>query len=160
VVGLLAGPGVVWELAFGSWVLLQPERINAYAQEVIHTLRSDKHELGCIQEEQVLGGDLEYESSMQRLEGEDERFVFLTMYQTLVERGFCSREHTETATLLISPAITAASGRSWWDIRLCWWATGLPGFSTTSMTRWWCGCIIRSRSNRTNCGATRRTSKR
>ena len=31
VVGLLAGPGVVWELEFGSWVLLQPERINAYA---------------------------------------------------------------------------------------------------------------------------------
>ncbi len=31
---LLAGPGVVWELAFGSWVLLQPERINADAQAV------------------------------------------------------------------------------------------------------------------------------
>lgn len=30
---LLAGPGVVWELAFGSWILLQPERINAYAQQ-------------------------------------------------------------------------------------------------------------------------------
>ncbi|RJR45003.1 MAG: TIR domain-containing protein, partial [Desulfobacteraceae bacterium] len=28
VLTLLAGPGVVWELAFGSWVLLQPERIN------------------------------------------------------------------------------------------------------------------------------------
>jgi len=24
--------GVVWKLAFGSWVLLQPERINAYSQ--------------------------------------------------------------------------------------------------------------------------------
>ena len=34
VLTLLAGPGVVWELAFGSWVLLQPERINAYAQAV------------------------------------------------------------------------------------------------------------------------------
>jgi hypothetical protein len=29
VVGLLAGPGMVWELKFGSWVLLQPERVNA-----------------------------------------------------------------------------------------------------------------------------------
>jgi hypothetical protein len=34
VLTLLAGPGVVWELAFGSWVLLQPERINAHAQAV------------------------------------------------------------------------------------------------------------------------------
>jgi hypothetical protein len=104
VVGLLAGPGVVWELAFGSWVLLQPERINAYAQAVIHTLRSDKHELGCIAEERVLGGALAYESSMQRLPAEEERFVLLAMHQTLVERGLCSREHTETGTLLIFPS--------------------------------------------------------
>jgi hypothetical protein len=39
VLTLLAGPGVVWELAFGSWVLLEPERINAYAQAVIKSLR-------------------------------------------------------------------------------------------------------------------------
>ena len=43
VLSLLAGPGVVWELAFGSWVLLQPERINAYAQAVIRTMRADEH---------------------------------------------------------------------------------------------------------------------
>jgi small GTP-binding protein len=30
VLTLLAGPGVVWELKFGSWVLLQPELVNAY----------------------------------------------------------------------------------------------------------------------------------
>ncbi len=44
VVGLLAGPGAVKELEFGSRVLLQPERINAYAQAVIQTLRADEHE--------------------------------------------------------------------------------------------------------------------
>ncbi len=38
VLTLLAGPGMVWGLAFGSWVLLQPERINAYAQAVIRTV--------------------------------------------------------------------------------------------------------------------------
>ena len=40
VVGLLSGPGVVWELKFGSWVLLQPGRINAYAQAVIQAMRA------------------------------------------------------------------------------------------------------------------------
>ena len=44
---LLAGPGVVWELAFGSWVLLQPERINAYAQAVIRTLQADEPQRRC-----------------------------------------------------------------------------------------------------------------
>jgi hypothetical protein len=39
IVRLLRGPGVVWELKFGSWVLFQPGRINAYAQAVIQTIR-------------------------------------------------------------------------------------------------------------------------
>jgi hypothetical protein len=105
VVGLLAGPGVVWELAFGSWVLLQPERINAYAQAVIQTLRADEHERGAISEERVLKGELAYQSSTQRLvDAEEERFVLLAMHQTLVERGLCLREHTDTGPLLIFPS--------------------------------------------------------
>ena len=104
VVSLLAGPGVVWELGFGSWVLLQPERINAYAQAVIQTLRADEHERGSIAEEQVLGGGLAYQSSMQRLEAEEERFVLLAMHQTLVERGLCLRQHTEQGPLLTFPS--------------------------------------------------------
>ena len=104
VVVLLAGPGVVWEPAFGSWVLLQPERINAYAQAVIQTLRADQYERGAIAEEGVLRGDLAYQSSMQRLPAEEERFVLLAMHQTLVERGLCLREHTEKGPLLIFPS--------------------------------------------------------
>ncbi len=104
VVGLLAGPGVVWELAFGSWVLLQPERINAYAQAVIQTLRSDEYERGCIPEERVLNGELMYQSSMKCLEADDERFVLLAMHQTLVDRGLCLREHTDKGPLLIFPS--------------------------------------------------------
>ena len=104
VVGLLAGPGVVWELAFGSWVLLQPERINAYAQAVIQTMRADEHERGCLPEERVLKGDLMYQSSITRLGRDDERFVLLAMHQTLVERGLCLREHTDKGPLLIFPS--------------------------------------------------------
>ena len=104
VVSLLAGPGVVWELKFGSWVLLQPERINAYAQAVIQTMREDQHERGCIQEERVLNGDLTYHSSIARLGADEERFVLLAMHQTLVERGLCLREHTGQGPLLVFPS--------------------------------------------------------
>jgi WD40 repeat protein len=104
VVGLLAGPGAVWELKFGSWVLLQPERINAYAQAVIQTVRADKHERGCLPEERVLNGDLTYHSSIARLQTDEERIVLLAMHQTLVERGLCLREHTENGPLLIFPS--------------------------------------------------------
>ena len=104
VVSLLAGPGVVWELKFGSWVLLQPERINAYAQAVIQTMREDEHERGCLPEERVLSGDLTYHSSIARLEADEERFVLLAMHQTLVERGLCLREHTDKGPLLVFPS--------------------------------------------------------
>jgi small GTP-binding protein len=104
VVSLLAGPGVVWELKFGSWVLLQPERINAYAQAVIQTMREDEHERGCLPEERVLNGNLSYHSSMARLGPDEERFVLLAMHQTLVERGLCLREHTDKGPLLIFPS--------------------------------------------------------
>ncbi|HEY0511752.1 MAG TPA: TIR domain-containing protein [Thermoanaerobaculia bacterium] len=104
VVSLLAGPGVVWELKFGSWVLLQPECINAYAQAVIQTMREDEHERGCLPEERVLNGDLRYHSSMNRLGADEERFVLLAMHQTLVERGLCLREHTDRGPLLIFPS--------------------------------------------------------
>ena len=104
VVGLLAGPGAVWELKFGSWVLLQPERINAYAQAVIQTLREDRLERGCISEEKVLAGDLTYQSSIPRLTEEEERIVLLAMHQALVERALCLREHTPEGTLLIFPS--------------------------------------------------------
>src|SRR6185369_3732567 len=104
VVSLLTGPGVVWELKFGSWVLLQPERVNAYAQAVIQTLRGDEFERGCIPEERVLRGALAYQSSMKRLAAEEERFVLLAMHQTLVERGLCLREHTDKGPMLIFPS--------------------------------------------------------
>ncbi|SEH41863.1 TIR domain-containing protein [Magnetospirillum fulvum] len=104
VVGLLCGPGIVWDLAFGSWVLLQPECINAYAQAVIQTLREDKHERGCITEELVLKGNISFRPSMQRLAAEEERFILLAMHQILVERGLCLRVQTGDGPVLIFPS--------------------------------------------------------
>ncbi len=71
VVALLAGPGVVWQLEFGDFVLLQPERINAYAFAVIRSVRAHSDEIGCIWEERVLKGELDYQD-MKRLPHHDE----------------------------------------------------------------------------------------
>src|SRR5262249_34707256 len=91
-------------LKFGSWVLLQPERINAYAQAVIQTMRAAEHERGCPPEERVLNGELTYHSSIERLDTDEERFVLLAMHQTLVQRGLCLREHTDKGRLLVFPS--------------------------------------------------------
>jgi hypothetical protein len=94
VVGLLTGPGVVWNLEFGDFVLLQPERINAYAAAVVRTVRAHSDEIGAIPESRVLAGGLDF-GDMRRLDHADEQIVLRAMYQTFVERGLCLREHTD-----------------------------------------------------------------
>ena len=103
VAGLLAGPGVVWQLEFGDFVLLQPERINAYAAAVIRSVRAHTDEIGCILEERVLAGDLDYQN-MDRLPHYEEQIVLRAMHQTFVDHGLCLREHTEKGTLLVFPS--------------------------------------------------------
>ena len=105
VLTLLSGPGVVWELSFGSWVLLQPERINACAQAVIQTMSSDPHGLGCISEEQVLSGELKYSSDVTPLPPDEERIVRMAMHATLIDRNLCWREADPNhKTLLVFPS--------------------------------------------------------
>ena len=103
VVGLLAGPGVVWKLEFGDFVLLQPERINAYAATVIRSVRAHTEEIGCIPEERVLAGDLDYQDMVRLPRGEEE-IVIRAMHQTFVDHGLCLREHTPQGTLLVFPS--------------------------------------------------------
>jgi WD40 repeat protein len=103
VVGLLAGPGIVWQLEFGDFVLLQPERINAYAAAVIRSVRAHTDEIGVIAEERVLAGNLDYQD-VKRLLRDEEQIVLRAMQQTFVDRGLCLREHTEGGSLLVFPS--------------------------------------------------------
>jgi small GTP-binding protein len=108
VVGLLAGPGIVWQLEFGDFVLLQPERINAYAAAVIRSVRAHTDEIGCISEARVLAGDLDYQKpdnqKMERLAPDEEQIVLRAMHQILVDHSLCLREHTEVGPLLVFPS--------------------------------------------------------
>jgi hypothetical protein len=103
---LLNGPGYVWRLDFGDFVLLQPERINAYAAAVIRTARAQDDETGCILEEKVLAGELKYEG-MKRLPAEQdiEAVVLRAMLQTFVKNGLCLREESEKGVLLVFPTL-------------------------------------------------------
>jgi small GTP-binding protein len=103
VVGLLAGPGIVWKLEFGDFVLLNPERVNSYAAAVIRSVRSHTEEIGCIAEEKVQAGDLDFQD-MERLPMNEEQVVLRAMHQTFVDHGLCLREKTEQGNLLVFPS--------------------------------------------------------
>jgi small GTP-binding protein len=103
VVGLLAGPGLVRQLAFGDFVLLQPEWIGSYAGAVVRCVRQHKAEIGVIEEERVLAGDLDYHD-MERLPDEEESIVLRAMHHELLACGICLRESTEEGQLLVFPS--------------------------------------------------------
>ena len=70
VVGLLAGPGHVWQLEFGQFVLLHPERINSYAAALGRMVRANRQEIGVIHESVMLARQLNF-GDIQRLPPRD-----------------------------------------------------------------------------------------
>jgi small GTP-binding protein len=100
VVGLLDGPGVVKELGFGSYILLRPEWINAYAQAIIRTLRSDVKSLGCLPVQSIAQGKLIFQTQQasgeiveeKRLGSREEPIVLQAMEEALLERKLCLRQ--------------------------------------------------------------------
>jgi len=100
VIGLLDGPGIVKELDYGTYILLAPEWINAYAQAVIRTLRSVENDLGVLPLRSIAEGKLIYQSigrdniptEMKRLAPNEERVVLGEMERQLEQRGLCLRQ--------------------------------------------------------------------
>lgn len=100
VIGLLDGPGIVKELDYGTYILLQPEWINAYAQAVIRTLRQEPSELGCLPLRSIAEGKLLFQTvgnegeieEMKRLPEAEERVILREMERQLEERGLCLRQ--------------------------------------------------------------------
>jgi len=100
VISLLNGPGAVKELDYGTYILLQPEWINTYAQAVIRTLRQDPSELGCLPLCSIAEGKLLFQTverngeivEMQRLPETEERVVLREMERQLEEHGLCLRQ--------------------------------------------------------------------
>ncbi len=60
-VGLLAGPGMIQRLDFGGFILLRPEVLSRYAAAVVRKVWKHPQELGCIREDELLAGDLDYQ---------------------------------------------------------------------------------------------------
>jgi hypothetical protein len=75
VVGPLAGPGHVWQLEFGQFVLLHPKRSSSYAAAVGRTVRSHLQQIARVHESAMLAGQLTVGNIQQRLPPREEAIV-------------------------------------------------------------------------------------
>jgi len=102
-VSLLTKSGLLWELNFNDFILLQPESICEYAAAVIRTVRHHIDKIGCIPEASILAGQLDYQNT-RRLMPDEERIVLRAMQQTFINRNICLHEHTERGPVFIFPS--------------------------------------------------------
>ena len=103
VVSLLSGPGMIQRLDFGGFMLLRPEVLSRYAAAVVRKVRKHPQELGCIREDELLAGNLDYQD-FQRLPPEDEAVVLRTLLETFVSRAWCLRQPGEGSSMLTFPS--------------------------------------------------------
>jgi hypothetical protein len=100
----LAGPGIIQFLEFGGFILLRPEVISRYAAALVRKVRRHPQEMGCIFEQDLLAGNLDYQD-FQRLPPEDEIIILRALCQTVVGRAWCLRQPSDhTGSLLIFPS--------------------------------------------------------
>lgn len=103
VVGLLAGPGMIQRVDFGGFILLRPELLSRYAAAVVRKVRRHPQELGCIREDEMLAGQLDYQD-FDRLPADDEAVVLRTLHETFVSRAWCLRQPCDGSALLVFPS--------------------------------------------------------
>ncbi|MGH7946647.1 MAG: DUF4365 domain-containing protein, partial [Opitutaceae bacterium] len=103
VVSLLAGPGMIQRLDFGGFILLRPEVLSRYAAAVVRKVRQHPQEMGCIREDELLAGDLDYQD-FKRLPREDEAVVLRTLLETFISRAWCLRQPCDGSALLTFPS--------------------------------------------------------
>jgi GTPase SAR1 family protein len=103
VISLLTGPGMIQRLDFGGFVLLRPEVLSRYAAAVVRKVRKHPNELGCIREDELLSGDLDYQD-FKRLPRDDEAVVLRTLLETFVSRAWCLRQLSDGSALLTFPS--------------------------------------------------------
>jgi hypothetical protein len=99
----LAGPGMIQPLEFGGFILLRPETLSRYAAALVRKVRKHPQEMGCILEEDLLAGDLDYQD-FERLPSEDETIVLRALHQAVVGRAWCLRQPYGNKCLLTFPS--------------------------------------------------------
>jgi len=103
VVSLLSGPGMIKRLDFGGFILLRPEVLSRYAAAVVRKVRKHPQELGCIREDELLAGDLDYQD-FKRLAREDEAVVLRALLETFICRAWCLRQACDGTAMLTFPS--------------------------------------------------------
>ncbi len=103
-IGLVDARGLIRRLSFGDLVLLQPERLDAYASALINAAREEPHGLGCISEDQARSCSFPMPSDERIGNREQERLLLLAMIEDMVRHEIALTETTDNQSQLVFPS--------------------------------------------------------
>ncbi|MGB7381143.1 MAG: TIR domain-containing protein [Rivularia sp. (in: cyanobacteria)] len=103
-VKLVESRDLIRRLSFGDFVLLQPERLDAYASAIIDAAKDEPEGFGCIAEEDVLEGRFRMSQEERLQDKEQEKLLLIATVEELFYREIALRPQTDSGTLLVFPS--------------------------------------------------------
>ncbi len=91
--GRMGARGLLRSLGFGNLVLLQPERLDAYASALLIAVKDNLDGLASISEEKVRKAEFSIPSDERLVDQEQERLLLLSMIEELIRHEIALREH-------------------------------------------------------------------
>lgn len=105
-IGLVESRGLIRRLSFGNFVLLQPERIDAYASALVNYVKNEPEGLGSILEEDAVMGRYSMSKDERLRDKEQEKLLLVAMVEDLLTREIALREQSDDGPMLVFPAQT------------------------------------------------------
>ncbi|MEV6845514.1 TIR domain-containing protein [Actinoplanes sp. NPDC051411] len=103
-VGLLEARGLVRRLSFGGLLLLQPEKLDAYAAWLIQAALSEPDGLGYVSEKTALSGAFLPRSDERLKDASDEKLLLVATVEELLRHEIAMREPVDGDVCLIFPS--------------------------------------------------------
>jgi GTPase SAR1 family protein len=103
-VGRLESVGVVRRMAFGDYVLLRPELLDAYASALVQAAKDEPDGLGFVPEADALEGRFRIPAAERLSNPQQERVLLVAVVEELLRREIALKEVTDREVDLIFPA--------------------------------------------------------
>ncbi|MFC3893388.1 TIR domain-containing protein [Lentzea rhizosphaerae] len=102
--GRLESIGVIRRMAFGDYVLLRPELLDAYVSSLVQAAKDEPDGLGFVPEADALAGTFRMPESERLDNRQQERILLITVVEELLRREIALKEVTDKEVDLIFPS--------------------------------------------------------
>ncbi|WP_232837237.1 TIR domain-containing protein [Lentzea terrae] len=102
--GRLESVGVIRRMAFGDYVLLRPELLDAYVSSLVQAAKDEPDGLGFVPEADALAGTFRMPESERLTNEQQERILLITVVEELLRREIALKEVTDKEVDLIFPS--------------------------------------------------------